>query len=203
MKKLILAGIALFFITSGTAFAGDAEAGKAKSALCAGCHGVDGNSLIFMNPKIAGQNKAYFIKQAKDFKANTTRQDAIMFGMVMALSDEDVADIAAFYRKQTVTQAAPFDAEKAAAGRAMYKGGDMTRGIAACQSCHGPAGDGVEGVGYPQVGGQFPEYSLKQLKAFKDSSRSNDDNELMRLIVEKMSDEEMDAVAHYMASLVN
>ncbi len=202
MKKTILAGIALFFVSSGAAFAGDVAAGQAKSALCAGCHGVDGNSLMFVNPKLAGQNQAYIVKQIKDYKANTTRQNAIMLGMVAGLSDEDAADIGAFYQAQTVSQAAPFDEEKAAAGRSLYKGGDMVKGIPSCQSCHGPMGDGVAGIGYPQVGGQFVEYTLAQLKAFKDGSRSNDENALMRSIVVKMSEEEMEAVSHYIASLV-
>ncbi|MBN4063706.1 cytochrome c4 [Cardiobacterium sp. AH-315-I02] len=207
MKKIILAGIALFFVTSGAVFANatfsDAvEAGKAKSALCAGCHGMDGNSLIPMNPKLAGQNQAYMVKQIKDFKANTTRQNAIMIGMVAALSDEDAADIGAYYQAQAVSQVATFDEEKAAAGSDMYKGGDMTKGIPACQSCHGPMGGGVAGIGYPQVGGQFVEYTLAQLKAFKGGTRSNDDKELMRSIMVKMSDEEMEAVSHYIASLV-
>lgn len=201
MKKIILAVIALSFLTSGVAFAGDVEAGKAKSALCAGCHGMDGNSLIPMNPKLAGQNQAYMVKQIKDFKANTTRQNAIMIGMVAALSDEDAADIGAYYQAQAVSQAAPFDETKAAAGREIYKGGDMQKGIPACQACHGPTGDGVAGIGYPQVGGQFVDYTLAQLKAFKDGTRSNDDKQLMSSIVEKMSDEQMAAVANYIASL--
>lgn len=201
MKKLILAGIALFFVTSGAALAGDVEAGKVKSAACGGCHGMDGNSLIPMNPKLAGQNQAYIVKQVKDFKANTTRQNAIMFGMVAALSDEDAADIGAYFQAQAVSQAAPFDETKAAIGRELYKGGDMQKGIPACQACHGPTGDGVAGIGYPQVGGQFVDYTLAQLKAFKDGTRSNDDKQLMRSIVEKLSDEQMAAVANYIASL--
>ncbi len=206
MKQLILAGITLFFVTSGAAFAGatfsDAvEAGKVKSAACGACHGMDGNSLIPMNPKLAGQNQAYIVKQVKDFKANTTRQNAIMFGMVAALSDEDAADIGAYFQAQAISQAAPFDKTKAAAGRELYKGGDLQKGIPACQACHGPTGDGIAGVGYPQVGGQYVEYTLAQLKAFKDGTRSNDDKQLMRSIVEKMSDEEMAAVANYIAGL--
>lgn len=201
MKKLILAGIATFFLMSGAAMAGDAAAGKAKSAACGGCHGMDGNSPIPTYPKLAGQNEAYIVKQVKDFKANSDRQNAIMFGMVAALSDEDAADIGAYFQSQSVKDAAASDAAKAAAGREMYKGGDMQKGIPACQACHGPNGSGTAGIGYPQLGGQYVEYTLAQLKAFKDGTRKNDDKMLMRSIVEKMSEEDMTAVANYIATL--
>ena len=201
MKKLILAGLLVVYVTSGAALAGNAEAGKTKSAACGGCHGVDGNSPAPAFPKLAGQNEAYIIKQVKDFKANTTRKNEIMFGMVAALSDEDSADIGAYFQAQNLAQAAPFDEAKAAAGLELYKGGNLQTGIPACQACHGPAGRGTAGIGYPQLGGQYVEYTLAQLKAFKDGSRTNDDKMLMRSIVEKMSDEDMDAVANYIASL--
>jgi len=202
MKKLILAAVSsLSLLMAVSANAGDAAAGKAKSAACGGCHGLDGNSPIAMYPKLAGQNEAYIVKQVKDFKANTDRQNPIMFGMVAALTDEDAADIGAYFQSQTLKAAATFDADKIAEGRQMYKGGDLQKGIPACQACHGPTGAGTAGVGYPQVGGQYVDYTLAQLKAFKDGSRKNDDKSLMRSIVEKMSEADMVAVANYMASL--
>lgn len=206
MKKLIIAGIVLFFTGSsmfmaGAAIAGDAAAGKTKSAACGGCHGVDGNSPAPNFPKLAGQNEAYIVKQVKDFKANTTRKNEIMFGMVAALSDADAADIGAYFQAQSIKDAAPFDADKAAAGREIYKGGDLQKGIPACQACHGPKGAGTAGIGYPQIGGQYVDYTLAQLTAFKNGSRTNDDKMLMRSIVEKMSDKDMAAVANYIASL--
>ncbi len=201
MKKLILASMMMFFATSGAAVAGDAVAGKTKSAACGGCHGVDGNSPVAMYPKLAGQNAAYITKQIKDFKANTTRQNPIMLGMVAALSDEDAADIGAYFQAQSVKQAAPSDAAQLALGSELYKGGDLQKGIPACQACHGPTGAGTAGIGFPAVGGQYVEYTLLQLRAFKSGARSNDDKMLMRSIVEKLSDEDMIAVANYMASL--
>ncbi len=202
MKKLILATVAsLSMFMAVTAVAGDAAAGKTKSASCGGCHGMDGNSLIPMYPKLAGQNEAYIVKQVKDFKANGDRQNAIMLGMVAALTDEDAADIGAYFQSQSTKDAAPFDADKIALGRELYKGGDLQKGIPACQGCHGPTGAGVAGAGYPQLGGQYVDYTLAQLKAFKDGSRKNDANMLMRSIVEKMSEAEMTAVANYIASL--
>ncbi len=201
MKKLILASLLFLFATSGSALAGNAEAGKTKSAACAGCHGVDGNSPVPAFPKIAGQNEAYMVKQIKDFKTNTDRQNAIMLGMVAALTEEDAADIGAYFQSQIIKDAAPFDAEQLAAGREMYKGGDMQKGIPACQACHGPTGAGTAGIGYPQLGGQYVDYTLLQLNAFKNGTRKNDDKMLMRSIVEKMTDADIAAVANYIASL--
>ena len=201
MKNLLLAGLMLLFAASGTVMAGNAEAGKTKSAACAGCHGVDGNSPAPAFPKIAGQNEAYIVKQIMDFKANSARKNEIMFGMAAALTEEDAKDIGAYYQTQSLAQAAPFDESKIAAGREIYKGGNLQTGVPACQGCHGPTGGGMAGIGYPQIGGQYADYTLAQLKAFKEGSRSNDDNKLMRSIVEKLSDEDMAAVANYIASL--
>jgi cytochrome c553 len=201
MKNLFVASLLFLFAASGTALAGNAEAGKTKSAACGGCHGADGNSPVPNFPKLAGQNEAYIVKQIKDFKANSARKNEIMFGMAAALTDEDAKDIGAYFQIQNVAQAATFDESKIAAGREIYKGGNLQTGVPACQACHGPAGGGVAGIGYPQLGGQHVDYILAQLKAFKDGSRSNDDKMLMRSIVKKLSDDDMTAVANYIASL--
>lgn len=199
MKKLILAG--LMMLMAGTAIAGDAAVGKSKSAACGGCHGFDGNSPIAMYPKLAGQNEAYIVNQLKAFKANTTRQNPIMLGMAAGVSDADAADIGAYFQAQTVKAAATFDESQMAAGRELYKGGNLQTGVPACQACHGPTGAGTAGIGYPQLGGQYVDYTLAQLKAFKNGSRSNDDKALMRSIVAKLSEKDMIAVANYIASL--
>jgi cytochrome c553 len=211
MKKSILARLTpvyslmlsavLTLGAAGVALAGNAEAGKTKAAACGGCHGMDGNSMVPTFPKLAGQNEAYIVKQVHDFKANTTRKNDMMLGMVAALSDEDAADIGAYYQSQTLAQAATFDESKIAAGRELYKGGNLQTGVPACQACHGPMGGGVAGIGYPQLGGQYVDYTLAQLKAFKEGSRSNDEKALMREIVAKLSEDEMIALANYIASL--
>ncbi len=79
--------------------AGDAAAGKAKSAVCAACHGVDGIATIPTYPNIAGQNEAYLVESMKAYreKRRTGGQAVIMQGQSMALSDEDIADLAAYY----------------------------------------------------------------------------------------------------------
>jgi cytochrome c553 len=200
-KHVLGALFASLMMLSTGAVAGDAEAGKNKSAACGGCHGMDGNSFVPTFPKLAGQNEVYIVNQLKAFKANDTRKNEIMLGMSAGLSEEDMADIGAYYQAQTVAAAAPFDEAKAAAGRELYKGGDLQEGIPACQSCHGPTGAGIAGIGYPQVGGQYVDYTLAQLKAFKSGARSNDDKRMMRDIVAQLSEQQLEEVANYIASL--
>jgi len=192
----------LFLSLAGVAHAaGDAAAGKGKAAACGGCHGMDGNSMVPTFPKLASQGEKYVVKQIADFKANTSRKDAMMVGMVAALSDKDAADIGAYYASQKLASAATADESKLALGREIYKGGNLQTGVPACQGCHGPTGDGMAAAGYPQLGGQHAVYTLKQLNAFKDGSRSNDEGKLMRNILEIMTTEEIEAVAQYIASL--
>ena len=201
MKQLFLC-VLLSVLTTGTALAlGNVEAGKTKAAACGGCHGLDGNSPLPNYPKLAGQNERYIAKQLAAFKANDTRKNAIMQGMAAAVSKEDAADIGAYFQSKKISSTAPFDQAKIAHGRELYNGGDLQKGIPACKACHGPTGAGNAGIGYPQLTGQYVEYTTAQLKAFKTGARSNDDRKLMRSIVEKLSDADIDALANYIASL--
>ena len=197
----MLVSLFLMSLTGGVHAAGDAAAGQGKSAACGGCHGMDGNSMVPTFPKLAGQGERYIVKQIADFKANTTRQDPIMLGMAAALSDEDAADIGAYYAAQKLTDAAPADDSKLELGREIYKGGNLQTGVPACQGCHGPTGVGNSGAGYPQLGGQYVDYTLKQLNAFKAGARTNDDRKIMRDVVGLMTADEINAVAQYIASL--
>ena len=81
------------------AFAGDAAAGKTKAVVCSACHGVDGNSINPLWPKLAGQHAAYLTKQMKAFRSGE-RKDPVMAPMAMPLSDADIEDISAFYASQ-------------------------------------------------------------------------------------------------------
>ncbi len=83
-------------ILASPVFAGDAAAGKAKSTMCAACHGTNGVSMVPMYPNLAGQKEAYLLKQLQDFKSGK-RTDPTMKGMVMALSDADMENLAAYY----------------------------------------------------------------------------------------------------------
>jgi len=178
---------------------GDAAAGQAKSALCATCHAADGNSQIPMNPKLAGQSARYLLKQLQDYKSGV-RQDPTMSAMVAALSEEDMADIAAWYASQEVTLGGA-DPEKLELGESLYRSGNAEYSIAACSACHGPTGEGNAPAGFPSLSGQHAEYTLKQLQAFRAGTRDNDDSSMMRSVVERLTDAELEALASYVSGL--
>lgn len=178
---------------------GDAAAGQAKSALCASCHGADGNSVLAMNPKLAGQNAKYLVKQLEDFKSGA-RPGATMAAMVLSLSDQDMLDIAAWYSTQqpTLLGADPAVVDLA---RSLYRGGNKDIDVAACSACHSPTGSGNAPAGYPALSGQHPEYVLQQLKDFRSGVRQNDDSSMMRTVVERLTDRELEALASYVSGL--
>lgn len=204
MKKIIFT-LALMLGVVGVAHAqGDAEAGKAKSATCAACHGPDGNSPIDMYPKLAGQHASYTVKQLQEFKAAATgsegRANAIMGGMAMPLSEEDMADLAAFYATQSVTPVAVPE-EVIEKGAALYQGGDIDRGITACIACHGPRGEGLEAAKFPNLSGQYPAYIASQLEMFRSGERNNDHNSMMTSIAVKLTDDDIEVLSQYVAGL--
>ncbi|NTS78668.1 cytochrome c4 [Catenovulum sp. SM1970] len=205
MKKIAIA-LSLVFGVSAQAYAleGNAEAGKAKSATCVACHSVDGNSVIPANPKIAGQSEAYLLKQLQDFKSAFTggngRKSAVMGAMTAALSEQDMADLAAYFASQeTSPGTTPEDVIEA--GSKLYRGGDESRGITACTACHGPQGEGMSLAGYPKLGYQHADYISTQLKAFRDGTRNNDMNGMMRDIAAKLSDKDIEILSKYLGGL--
>ncbi|MBL4819805.1 MAG: cytochrome c4 [Gammaproteobacteria bacterium] len=178
---------------------GSASAGEAKVALCASCHGAGGNSVIPENPKLAGQNAKYIIKQIMDYKSGA-RENPTMTAMVGSLSDQDVEDIAAYYASQSRAVAGA-NAEGLDLGQTLYRGGNKDISIAACTACHSPTGQGNAPAGFPALGGQHSAYTLAQLKAFRSGDRSNDSNGMMRTVVERLTDKELEAVANYISGL--
>lgn len=205
MKKLAIA-LSIIAVTSTPALAeGNAEAGKTKAVTCAACHGADGNSVISMYPKLAGQHAAYLEKQLHDFKhsAQTAgkqgRMDPIMAGMSLPLSDQDIKDVSAFFASQQQTQADIKDVP--ALGKQLYQGGDPSRGITACIACHGPNGNGAELAGFPKIGGQHADYIKIQLEKFHNSSRANDLNGMMQDVAKKLTPTDIQALSSYIANL--
>ena len=186
----------------GTTMAADAKAGKAKAGVCAGCHGVTGQSAQPIWPNIAGQGSVYLERQLHAFK-NGERSGpmaAQMTPIVAALSDEDMANIAAYFATlPAATNTA--DASVADAGELLYRAGDAKKGIPACMSCHGPAGKGMESAGFPAVAGQHAQYSVGQLKAFAEGARKGPQAQMMSSIAGRMDAASMEAVSQYMAGL--
>jgi len=201
MKKIFVTCLAMaaLAVTGSVNAAGNKDTGKTRSAACAGCHAADGNSTISANPKLAGQHASYLIKQMQNFKSKK-RDNAIMFGMVAALSDQDMADIAAFYSSNTVKTG---QADKALykKGEAIYRAGVASKGLSACVGCHAPDGSGIAAAKFPSLAGQHSDYVVAQLKAFSAGKRSNDAGKMMQNIAGKMNDADMKAVAAYIQGL--
>jgi cytochrome c553 len=185
--------------------AGDANAGRSKAQACAACHGADGNASIPNYPKLAGQHAGYLVKQLQAFKANK-RKDPIMAGQVANLSQQDMEDIAAYFSKQKTSLAAATDQSKRELGERIYRGGNQAKAIAACMGCHGPNGAGNPPANFPSLSGQNAAYVVKSLKDFKAATTrafdpKDDSGKMMRDIAKRMSDAEMEAVAHYISGL--
>ena len=178
---------------------GDPVAGQAKSALCATCHGVDGNSELAANPKIAGQNYKYIFKHLQDYKSGA-RANATMSAMVAALSEQDMMDIAAWFSSQEVTLLGA-NLDELELGERIYRAGVKELSVAACSACHSPTGGGNGPAGFPSLSGQHPEYTLMQLKAFRAGERQNDSSAMMRSVVERLTDSELSALANYVSGL--
>lgn len=174
----------------------------ANTAVCAGCHGAQGISLNPEWPSLAGQHARYLAKQMQDYKSATTRNAAIMTPMAMPLSDKDITEIAAYYTALPLPEGnAPEQYKDKARGEELYRQGDINKHITACIACHGPQGAGNAQAGFPVLAGQQPGYTVQQLLAFKDKTRRNDLNSIMRDISGRMDQDDMDAVAHYLAGL--
>ena len=178
---------------------GSAEEGQAKSATCVACHGATGNSPNPEWPNIAGQHYPYIVKQLLAFKAGE-RQNPLMTPIAQTLSEDDMADLAAYYSKQTLTglEAA---ADRVEQGQRLYRGGNVQPAIAACSGCHGPNGQGNPTALYPAIQGQHATYVAAQLRAYRAGTRQTDQNQIMRDVARSMSDAQIDAVAAYVQGL--
>ncbi len=191
-------GFCMTFIASPAFGAGDAAAGESKAALCAACHGPDGNSPSSDFPKIAGQIPGYVASQLAAYKSGE-RDNAIMKGLVLSLTEQDMQDIDAFYAQFETRKASISEDDLIAAnrGREIYRRGLSQYSIPACMACHGPAGDGIPSR-YPKVSGQFKEYLATTLWEFKSGKRVNEE---MNTISFRLSAQQIEDLALYMQGL--
>lgn len=202
MKQIVLVMLA---VLSGQVMAleGDAEKGQALSATCMACHGADGNSVNPIWPTIAGQHPQYTERQLKLFKSGD-RPSAVMMPMVMGLSEQDMADLAAYFGEQEAKLLAA-DPTQIELGEAIYQGGLKDRDIPACLACHGPTGQGNPLSGYPVVANQHAAYLVNELKLFKQGrtvpGKDDVNGKIMADIAKYMTEEEIQAVSSYMQGL--
>ena len=190
-------------IAADTVEAGDPEAGKEKSTICAACHGADGNSLNPVWPSIAGQHVKYLTQQLEYFKGGD-RNNVLMSAQAVGLSEQDIQDLAAYYSSQTAVVREVSDPSSVAVGKRLYIGGDKERGIPACIACHGPQGAGNPGVPYPIIGGQHAAYTASALRTYAEDGdkRANVETQhIMTTISLKLEPAEIDALASYLQGL--
>lgn len=165
--------------------------------VCAACHAPDGNSVITLNPKLAGQHPEYLFKQLNNFKEGT-RANAVMSGMVANLSPEDMQNLAQYFSQQTITLAKAKSNGKGSLGEKIYRGGIAKTKVPACASCHGANGAGLPKQ-FPRLASQHADYTYQQMKTFRTGERAN--APMMMVIAAKMTDAEMQAVADYIQGL--
>ena len=200
MNKVLVSLLLTLGITGFAHAAGNAEAGQGKVVMCGACHAADGNSAAPNFPKLAGQGERYLLKQLKDIKSGA-RPIVEMTGLLDNLSDQDMADIAAFYASQQMSVGAA-DPKLVEAGQALFRGGKLDEGMPACIGCHAPDGSGLAAAGYPKLAGQHATYVAKQLTDFREGNRTNDgESMIMRAIAAKLSNKDIEALSSYIQGL--
>ncbi len=175
-----------------------ADATQIASTLCVACHGEGGNSTEPTFPRLAGLQLEYLTKQLNDFMSGKRKSD-VMAPMMAQIKADDVPGLAAYYAAQAPLRGSSADASRAAAGKALFDDGNTTSGLPACLGCYQTGAAGNER--YPRLAGQHSAYTLQQMQAFKASTRNNDKGKVMRAVAERMTDDEMAAVAEYLAGL--
>ena len=211
VKSLLVATLAV----SGFASASDKPAAPAKAdaakggtlydsgdaarglPACVSCHGAGGNSTIAANPKLSAQFAAYTHKQLVDF-TTPNRNNPVMTTYAKMLSEDDKKNVAAYLEAQAPKQGAAKNKDSVELGKKIYRGGIASTGVAACASCHGANGNGIPAQ-FPRLAGQHQDYTVSQLQAFKGGARKN--SVQMTTLAKRMSDDEMKAVADYIAGL--
>lgn len=199
-RTLLLVFACLYTLTATQAIAaGDPVAGKSKAAICAACHGPDGNSTNPAWPKIAGQHEEYIFKQLMDFKSGK-RDNPQMSPIISTMNEQDLSDVAAFFSTQAPKSGVAKPSNLLTAER-IYRAGNPDTGLAACTGCHGPNGSGNPEAKFPTLSGQHAEYTITTLKAYKSEVRNNDPNSIMRNIASKLTNDDIEIIANYIQGL--
>jgi cytochrome c553 len=172
------------------------DAGTVTVTACQPCHGGAQTAPAF--PKLDGQHAAYLEKQLREYKSGKRKSD-VMAPLIAAMKKGQIPAMAAHFAGQKPAQGAVENQELASRGKALFEEGNRTTGVPACVGCHMASGTGAER--YPRLAGQGQAYTVQQLADFKSGKRSNDRAHVMRLIAGRLTDDEMKAVAEYVAGL--
>ncbi len=202
MRKVLPTMIALAALAglAGAAQAQDAKAGEKKIAMCIGCHGIPGYQASFPEvhkvPMIAGQNAKYIVAALNAYKKGERRHPT-MRGIADPLSDQDIADVAAYYEQQGGKTEVPADARQPSPQVAAL----LQKG--ACVSCHGANFSKPIDGSYPKVAGQHADYLYSALKSYQIEKNQNIGraNAIMQGQVKQFSHAELKELAQYLGSL--
>jgi len=203
MANVVLALLIIIFSCATNAFAlGNPTNGQSKSQVCVACHGVDGNSVTPIWPKIGGLSESYLLEQLVEFKKGPqgNRYDPSMYGIVQNFSQQDLEDLAAYYSQQAMALGTA-NQGMVALGQQIYRGGNLLTGVPACAACHAADGGGNYLANFPRLSGQNSGYISAELSKFKTKERKNDPSSIMQDIAARLSNEEIEAVANYVAGL--
>ena len=198
---VVFAMAGLTGVWSAQGVAQDIAAGQSKSAVCAACHGVDGNSITPEWPSLAGQHTAYTVDQLQAYQAGE-REDVLMSSFAVDLTEEDILDLAAYFESQIIIPGGA-DPALVTLGERIYRSGLPDRGVAACIACHGPSGKGNPLAAYPALQGQHATYIANTLRAYAAGDRRSDTsvNQMMRTVAALLLEDEVLAVASYVQGL--
>lgn len=186
----------LFGSSAAWAQADEARAKKIAGGSCFLCHGAQGESTSEIFPRLAGQHAEYVAKQLAAFKSGQ-RKSTAMAEMVAKLTPDEMLALGKYYEKMNLPREEAKDPQLAAMGRYIYHNGNKFSGVPACASCHGTSAEGSASL--PRLATQFSGYIHTQLKSFNKRERTND-NVVMHVVAEKMTELEMAAVAEYVSS---
>lgn len=202
---LLTLGLAASVGIAQAASSGDPQKGAEVANLCVACHQADGSGMNMAGgeswPRLAGLNASYLEKQLHDIKSGS-RQSPTMMPFVGMLDDQKIADVSAYYSQMPVTPAKGGEQATDATlkrGQQLAEQGDWSDYIVSCKSCHGPGNHGAGGV-FPGIASQHAGYIEAQLKAWKAGTRKNDPQDLMGSIARRMSDDDIRAVAAWLAT---
>ncbi len=203
MKVLSQALMCLILMVAPPVYAaGDPEQGQQRAALCAACHGMDGNSMVAMWPKLAGQHAPYLERQLNLIKSGA-RPVPEMMGIAASLSEQDMADLSAYYAAQE-TSPGIAKPEQLELGERIYRAGIAEREVPACMACHGPSGAGNPLAGYPAVAGQHSVYTAKMLTRYVAGETWSDNSEVSKVmpqVAKRLEASEIEALANYIEGL--
>lgn len=200
-KRLLFAFTLGLLGTPTMSFAADLQAGEEASAICLGCHAADGSTLLPEYPSLAGQNEKYLIKQMHLIRSGE-REVLLMAGQLDTMSDDTIADIAAWYASLTPRQGQAEEINLEI-GEKIYRAGIADKSVSACTACHGPSGKGNAPAGFPSLKGLSREYLVQQLTAYREELRLSDEDVggMMRQTAHSLTDGEIEAVANYVSGV--